>query len=163
MDTYIKTAIDSGLNRDAIIIGLVTDEGLSLNKATNAYGKYARDNGLVTTIVSHKTEAMAELRERYAVDNWTVADVRAATVDLEHNYGVAESTARDYCKAYSKELGVPYPVENPREAMFQWFKDNDGSATKEAFIEYAVKELGRSRSNANEYWKGYELHLFLMA
>lgn len=160
--TSIADIVTAGTtNRDGIIIELVTGYGLSLNKATNEYAKYAKDNGLTSAIVSHKDDAMAYLADTYGIDGWDADAVRGAVVELQARYDVAESTARDYTKAYSDSMGMVHPTSNPRDLIFAWFKDNAKTATKEEFKAYA-KSIGRSESNANEYWKGYELHLHLV-
>ena len=159
----IATMIADDVNRDGIIIALVTEHGVTINKATKLYGDYARENGLTAAIVSHKADALDWISDTYGADQWTASAVKDAVIQIVYTYGVAESTARDYCKAYSKQLGMAMPVEDPRAAIFAWFKENDGTATKADFIEFAVEDLGRSKSNANEYWKGYELHLALVA
>lgn len=152
----------SGLDRDTIIVKLVTEAGMSLNAATKAYAECAKAEGWVKTVASHKEDALAYLAETYTVEDWDVNAARNAAIDLADKYNVVESTARDYCKSYSEQLGITHPISNPRTAIFEWFKEHDGVATKEDFIEFAVEELGRSTSNANEYWKGYELHRYLV-
>lgn len=159
---YFDAAIADDQSRDVIIIGLVSEHKFTLNRASQEYAKYARSAGLTAATVSHKTAALAWLSEQYDLSEWTAMAVRDAVIDIQQRYDVAESTARDYTKAYSKDLGVTHPSENPRDLIFSWFKANEGTATKEAFKEYA-KSIGRSESNANEYWKGYELHLYLTA
>lgn len=146
-------------SRDEMIITLVQD-GATLNKATKLYAAWAKDAGIATTLTSHKEEALAYLGEQYQADTWDARAVQDMVVTLADKFQVAESTARDYCKAYSELLEVEHPVLNPREAIFTWFKTTK-DITKEKYMDYAVKELGRSQSNANEYWKGYELHLYL--
>ena len=113
------------------------------------------------------------LGQEFTVDSWDAAAVKRAAIDLAHDYGVAESTARDYCKAFSKLLGVEHPVADPRAVMFAWFRDvaptmelDDRKAAFKAYCGDASNfddGKPRSSSNINEYWKGYELHLFLEA
>ena len=141
---------------------------MTLNAATKAYGVWARENGLVTAKVSRKDEALEWLADEFhTAEDWRPITVKGAILDLVDRFEVAESTARDYCKAFSEDtLGMPLPTENSRTRMFQWLKDHDGDEViqmKADFRDYATDELGRSSSNINEYWKGYELHLFLMA
>ena len=160
----ILAAHNADLNRDGIIVGLVSNLGLTLNAATKAYAEVAREEGWTTALVSHKEAALAFLRDAYPRPIWTAVAVRESVIDLKDRFGVAESTARDYARAYSEELGVDHPVEDPRTAMFNWLIENDGMDVEEmkaAFKEYA-RDLGRSDSNINEYWKGYELHLHLI-
>ena len=160
-DQLIEALLNEGNKRDDIIIAMVCDHKMSIDKATKLYAAYAKDHGLTKVIVSHKDAALEMLATEYPEDNWDASAVKHAIVDLVDQFGVAESTARDYCKAYSTDvLGVKLPTEDPRAAIFQWFVDHDGTAVKDDFIQFAL-ELGRSRSNANEYWKGYELHLHL--
>jgi len=161
MNTNIIALHDEDVSRDLIIIAMVNDDGMTINKATKEYAKVAKKEGWTTALVSHKDAALEYLAEEYD-DNWTPATVASAVVDLVDRYKVAESTARDYCKAYSKELKVDHPVADPREAIFDWFIANP-NPLKDEFIEYATDTLGRSRSNANEYWKGFELHIALLA
>lgn len=169
----ITTYITDGASRDEVIIRAVSEGGMSLNAATKAYAEYAREHGLTRQTTSHKEAALDRLRELYgdrvldegAEAVWTADTVRDEVIEMAAEYEVVESTARDYAKAFSEELGVAHPTSNPRERMFQFLIDMDarGVADKEAFMEFAVGELGRSRSNANEYWKGYELHLAIVA
>jgi len=164
VSTAIRTAYADQQGRDQIIINLVADHGLSLNAATKAYATIAKEEGWNSAPTSRKGEALAILQDRYPADSWDAAAVRDSVIELASELAVQESTARDYCRAYSDQLGIPHPVVDPRTAMFQWFAEHDGEepeAMKIAFLEYAIEELGRSRSNANEYWKGYELHLYL--
>lgn len=172
MNDTIRDAIvashESGDSRDAVIISLVSGHDLSLNAATKAYAAVAKAEGWTTAPVSHKEAALADLRDQYPVEDWDAQAVKDAVIDLADRYGIAESTARDYAKAYSDELEVTHPVLNPREAMFQWFVDvaptiDDYDDRKAAFKAFAIDDLGRSESNANEYWKGYDLHLALVA
>lgn len=153
--------------RDTMIITLVSEGNMTLNAATREYGKWAKANGMITTKVSHKGSVMDIWRDEYPDGNgWDSMAVKDEAVEMAAKFDIAESTVRDYAKAYSEELGVDYPVTNPRTAMFQWLKDHDGDEVKQMktdFVEYAEEELGRSRSNINEYWKGYELHLYLSA
>lgn len=147
------------MTRDQAIIAAVI-AGMTLNTATQHYAKWARAEGLTTALVSHKKEALDYLTDTYGGD-FTLENALEAIPVLVEKFSVAESTARDYAKAYCEGCGVDYPVVNPREAIFNWFKGNE-SVTKEDFMTFAVEGLGRSQSNANEYWKGYELHLFLV-
>ena len=151
----------NGSTRDEIIIALVTQDGRSLNSATNAYAQFAKTNGLTKAIVSHKEDALEHLYGNYPMSHWDVQAVKDAVVELVAMFNVQESTARDYCKAYSKIHNIAHPTLNPRTAIFEWFKEHDGTTDKKAFLDFAVNGLGRSQSNANEYWKGYELHLYL--
>ena len=147
--------------RDTMIITAVT-EGSTLNAATKAYAAWAKDNGLTSAIVSHKAAALTNIFDQYGDAALTVKDVQSIIPDLVQEYGVADSTARDYVKTHCEQYGLAYPVLNPRDAIFAWFKAVDGVADKAEFMAYAEDELGRSKSNANEYWKGYELHLHLV-
>jgi hypothetical protein len=159
----VVAAHDAGNTRDQTIIALVGDHGLSLNAATKAYATVAKSEGWVTALVSHKDAALDRLAEAYGSD-WTAEDVRAAVIDLTDWFSIAESTARDYAKAYSELLGVDHPVIDPRAAMFEWLVTNSATATKAEFIAYAGPNgLGRSVSNVNEYWKGLELHRAILA
>ena len=146
---------DTGASRDTAIITLMTEQEITLNMATNIWGEYARDNGLTSAKVSHKADALRYLDDTYSED-WTVQTVADAVVEMVAEYGIAESTARDYCKAYSEQLGCTHPVANPRAAMFDYLVANS-ECTKAEFKEFA-QDLGRSDSNINEYWKGMELH-----
>jgi hypothetical protein len=154
-----------GSSRDAIIIILVTEFGISINAATKAYAAVAKAQGWTTAIVSHKADALIGLGDVYpTADFWDAQAVKDAIVDMAANYGIAESTARDYAKAYSELLGVDHPVLDPRAAMFAWLVENAEYGTKAEFKEFAGQDgLGRSDSNVNEYWKGMELHRAIVA
>lgn len=166
MVAVLDGMMGDNLTRDAIIIRLVSEHGLTLNKATATYQEYAKDKGISKALVSKKDEAfeyMASLNDVEWDDSKWISDLMH---DLRGEFGVAESTARDYIKAYAKEKGIIIPSADPRADLFVWLKVNDGTyddvaKMKEAFIEFGTA-LGRSRSNLNEYWKGYELHLFIM-
>ena len=154
-----------GQTRDQIIIALVSEDGMTLNAATKAYAEAAKSEGWATGRESHKEAALEWLAESYTDETWTAEAVKHAVLDVSEKFGVTESTARDYCRAFSEDLGVTHPVADPRKAMFDWLIENDGMPVDEmkaAFKEFG-KELGRSSSNVNEYWKGYELHLALVA
>lgn len=160
---FIVSSQAAGDSRDAIIISLVSEYGLSLNAATRAYADAAKAEGWTTGRESHKDAAIATLTITYGSD-WDAAAVKAAVVELAAEYGVAESTARDYCRAYSEVLDVPHPVEDPRKAMFDWLVENAATAEKADFVAFAGEGgLGRSASNVNEYWKGLELHRAILA
>ena len=153
----------SGISRDTAIITMVTEHGLTLNKATQTYAEMAKDQGITQS--SKKADAAEYLAGQYE-DEWDAKDVSDAIVELVDDLGVTASTARDYCKAHSEAMGWEHPSSSPREAMFEWLIANDGTdvpTMKKAFKAYAKKTLGRSESNINEYWKGYELHLALIA
>lgn len=149
--------------RDMNIITAVQD-GETLNAATKRYASWARDLGIGgLQIVSHKSEALTDLATEYGTEALTVDQVRTAVASLQAAYDVAESTAKDYVRAHLDDNGHEWPVINPREAIFAWFKSEGDSADHAEFITFATETLGRSRSNANEYWKGFELHLHLVA
>lgn len=158
--TAIADLYDGGnTSRDSLIMELVSD-GYSLNMATNGYSAFAKERGLTSAIVSHKADALEWLAEHHPVAFWTPEAVGEALHSLVDKYSIADSTARDYCKAYSELLGVDHPVADQRAVIFDWFKAQGDTASKDEFLGFC-KGLGRSASNANEYWKGYELHLYL--
>ena len=164
---HISTGLSDGMSRDEVTIGLtrldLDGKGITLNKATDLVKQYYKDNGLSTAPSSHKADALADLDGRYGGEAVPANEVSSVVVDLTTEYGVAESTARDYIKAYHKANGVSVETVDPRIQLFDWLKDNqsdDLDVMKEEFHAFA-KSIGRSRSNANEYWKGYELHLYL--
>lgn len=157
-----KFSFTQDKTRDMNIIAAVQD-GQTLNAATKAYASWARDLGIGgLQIVSHKPEALADLLSEYGEAEMDVDTVRTAVASLQAAYEVAESTAKDYVRAHLDLFGHEWPVINPREAIFAWFKSQGDSADHAEFITFAVDGLGRSRSNANEYWKGFELHLHLV-
>ena len=166
--TAIVSLHAEGASRDEIIIALVSEHSLSLNAATRGYAATAKDEGWSSTPTSHKAEALITLSAQYPEGaGWDAIAVRNAVIELADRYSVQDSTARDYCKAYSTLVCLQHPVINPRTAIFEWFRDVAPTISEDerkvAYLEYAVGELNRSRSNANEYWKGYELHLYLSA
>ena len=168
MTITVTDHITDDMTRDEAIIALVTGAGVSLNKATQLWVAHAKETGITQTLTSYKDEAITWLDENYdlEVKTWDGKAVSDAVKDLMAEFNVAESTARDYCKAYSKKHGVPHPVTDPRKLMFQYLIDNcermDYDTLKSGFKKYASEELNRSPSNINEYWKGYDLHLALM-
>ncbi len=162
-EQIITAEYDNGLTRDQIIVMLVTEKGMTLNAATKAYAAVAKDAGWSTTIVSHKDDALDFITLKLDGAPMTGIDTRTLAVELQDQFDVAESTARDYLKAWCEEAGQEFPVIDPRRAIFAWFKEQGDTADKAEFMEFATEELGRSQSNANEYWKGYELHLHLIS
>lgn len=163
--TDFTTLHSQGMGRDQMIVAAVQD-GMSLNKATRAYQAWAKENGLVKTLTSHKAEALKYLDEYYSPVDVEPSYIKAYVVELAEKFSIAESTARDYIKAWFEDAGVEMPQLNPRQAMFAWLIEHDGEDVadmKAGFKEYAKNELNRSDSNINEYWKGYELHLALVA
>lgn len=159
-DEIITAEYDNGMSRDDIIVLLVTQKQMTLNAATKAYAAIAKESGWTSTIVSHKDDALAHISKQY--DTLDAATVKDLVIELVDEFDVAESTARDYIKAWCEQAGQEYPIENPREAIFAWFKAAGDTADKQEFMDFA-ESIGRSKSNANEYWKGYELHLHLIA
>ena len=160
-----KFSFTQDKTRDMNIIAAVQD-GQTLNAATKAYASWARDLGIGgLQIISHKAEALVYLSGEYGDAEMSIDAVRTAVASLQAAYEVAESTAKDYVRAHLDKNGHEWPVINPRDAMFAWFKTEGDSADHEAFIAFATdpKGLNRSRSNANEYWKGFELHLHMIA
>jgi hypothetical protein len=162
----IVSAHTDGSTRDQIIINLHTEHGLSLNAATRLYADTAKAEGWTSATVSHKESALAYLRDRYEASTWDSTAVSEMVIELSSEYEVAESTARDYTKAFSKAINVAHPTTDPRTLMFQYLIDNASDMAyddlKAGFKTYAT-DLGRSASNINEYWKGYDLHLALVA
>ena len=164
MTTSIATIVTNATSRDMAIITMVQELGYTLNKAQKAYADYAREAGIAPTVTSHKADALEWLSDRYTSESWDAMAVRESVVELQSEFEVAESTARDYTKAFSEQLGMDHPSENPRDIIFGWFKQRTTAGDvidKADFMDFAVNELGRSQSNANEYWKGYELHIHL--
>ena len=74
ISTVLSELHAAGQSRDQMIITLVTADGMSLNAATNAYGKFARETGLQSATVSHKAEALAMLLDTYPVDECWCGD-----------------------------------------------------------------------------------------
>ena len=164
MNTYIIDQHANGSARDAIIIGLVTEFDISINKATKEYATVARAEGWTVAATSHKEDALAVLASQYTIGSWDHQAVTDSVIELAARYDIAESTARDYTKAFSKSLDVVHPVLDPRAAMFEYLIENSPHMSydelKDGFKAFA-KSLGRSPSNINEYWKGYDLHVAL--
>lgn len=160
-DLYTKLHAENK-TRDEMVIAAVQD-GSTLNAAIKGYATWAKASGVSNALVSHKADALTDLAEEYGEDTMTVDQVRTAVASLQAVYDVAESTAKDYVRAHLDDNGHEWPVINPREAIFAWFKSQGDSADHAEFITFACDTLGRSRSNANEYWKGFELHLHLVA
>lgn len=163
--TNLTTVIETGLNeeksRDEIIIELVTKHDLTISKATKEFAGYLKDNGLSMN-TSCKADALEYITEHMSGQEIETGDIKPLVVELMDQFKVADSTARDYIKAWCEQEGQTYPVANPRQAMFDFLVANAGTVTKEEFKEFG-KSLGRSDSNINEYWKGYELHLAIVA
>jgi hypothetical protein len=162
VSTVIYAEYDNGLTRDQIIVLLVTEHAMSLNLATKAYAATAKFYGWTAALTSHKDAALIRIEDQFGDAIMVAADIKSLVIDLMDEFEVADSTARDYIKAWCADR-QDYPVENPREAIFAWFIDHATTATKDGFMDFAVQDLGRSQSNANEYWKGYELHLAIVA
>jgi hypothetical protein len=162
----IADMVAASSTRDDIIVALHGD-GLTLNKSMKLYADYAREHGLTTATVSRKPEALTYLAGACTDEaGWTAECIRDAVIDLQAEFDVAESTARDYCRAYTELMQWTYPVTDPRTAMFEYLIEHAGDEYEElkvSFKLYATEELGRSASNVNEYWKGYDLHLALTA
>lgn len=158
MYTFIKA--DS---RDTNIIAAYAAKDGTINAITKAYAKWAKAEGISTSLVSYKEEALELLAAEFP-DGIQIADIIGAVGLIEGQYGVVESTAKDYIKAYLHGRGEVYPVSDPRAMIFEWFKLAGDEADHDEFIAWACDEdgLNRSRSNANEYWKGFELHLHLI-
>lgn len=160
----IINLINAGKSRDEIIIHLVTTHGLSLNAAIKAFAEVSQSS--TGGKVNVKAEALAYLSATFNKANWNLAAVQEAVAYCQAEWGCAESTARDYTKYHSEILGVVHPSANPRELMFKWLVENRSEmsydAMKTAFKAYAGDVLGRSSSNINEYWKGYDLHLAIL-
>ncbi len=152
------------MTRDQAIITAVM-AGVTLNTATKKYAEWAKAEGLTTGIISHKVEALKDLLDEYGDAEMSIDECRTAVASLQAVYDVVESTAKDYVKAHLDVNSHAWPVLNPRDAMFAWFKSEGDEADHAEFIAFACDPdgLNRSRSNANEYWKGFELHLHLVA
>jgi hypothetical protein len=161
MQDLYTAAHAEGKTRDEMIIAAVQD-GNSLNAAIKTYATWAKASGISSALVSHKETALEDLSGEYGDGAMTVDEVRTAVAALQVTYDVAESTAKDYVRAHLDSNGHAWPVLNPREAIFAWFKSEGDTADHAEFITFACDTLGRSRSNANEYWKGFELHLHLV-
>lgn len=164
--SWISDQLDAKVSRDQIIISMMSKYDYTLNKATQTYGKYAKANGLTSTVASHKDAAIKFLETVNLTRPWDAHTVKDSVIDMIDKFGIAESTARDYAKAYSEKLKVEHPVEDPRAMIFAWVVANVNHMSrdelKKGLIEYACGPLGRSRSNANEYAKGLDLHFAIM-
>jgi hypothetical protein len=166
INEYFAGLNSEGAGRDHMIVQIMGDMGLTLNKATNEYARWARETGVSSPVISYKKEALNWLADNYPVDQWDHEAVRESVAGLQTEFEVKESTARDYCRAYSDQLKVPHPVLNPREAIFSWICENvdhmGRDELRKGLKAYAVNNLGRSPSNANEYVKGLDLHFAIM-
>ena len=159
-----KEIFDAGIadnkSRDMIIVGLV-QSGISLNTSQNLYKEFALEAGLTSAKVGYRVEALAYL----TVENYEIgtaesrADVRAALVE---KFGVANSTANDYIKAYAESAGIELPRSsfgsNPEDQakIFDWIAASP-DCEKAEFAEFMKTTMGRSSGSIDETYRGLVL------
>ena len=152
-------------SRDEIIIDMMQTNGWTMNKATNEYVKAKKAAGFQMGVVSRKDDAYELM---IGMDLESPIDPKAVVESIVDELGVAESTARDYLKAYAKDKGLEIASGKDSQPILDWIVANapiDGTADDwvafdKEFIAWGTEE-GRTRSNLNEYRKGIKLHLML--
>lgn len=156
-DIFDQGHVDK-LTRDQIIVAMVQG-GLSLNYAQNNYKAMAKEAGIETIRGGHKAEAL-QLLESAEIDpdDFVKVDVRQnLRKQLQDKFGVAESTANDYLKAYAKTKDIELPGGGgPTSEMaghiYDWVMANQ-NAEKPAFKEF-MEGYNRSKGNIDENWRG---------
>jgi hypothetical protein len=155
------------LSRDAVILDLVGNHGLTLNAATKAYVELRKAAGLHTGVVSRKEEAFELLSEETGRE----LDPRFWLPRLQTELEVSEGAARDYLKAYADEHGLTVKSGRQSDVVLDWIAAHAPSldATDEAWEAFDAKLVawgkaeGRSSSNVNEFRKGVRLHRMLIS
>ena len=152
-------------NRDATILALVQEEGMSLNKATKHYVALKKEAGLAVGVTSYKAEAMAYLTD---LDLVSPIHPKPLVAELVTEYGVTADTAMGYIKAYADEHDMEIKTRLASTDILDWIVDNAPADDAEwdgfiaSFREW-MEAQGKSQSNINEYVKGIKLHLMLIA
>jgi hypothetical protein len=158
---------EDGSSRDSIIVAMVQG-GLSLNYSQNIYKELAKEAGLEVTRGGHKTEALA-LLEGAGIDpdDFITVEVRSSLREqLREKFGVAESTANDYLKAYAVKHDIELPGGGgPTSEMAGKIYDfvmANPDCDKAAFKDF-MEGFGRSKGNIDENWRGVLLARRLLA
>ena len=163
--TTIDTAVsvDVSGDRDAAIIKLVTEHGLTLNAATKRYIELRKEQGLHTGIVSRKDDALEMLKDEGTVD------LKIWINRLQDELDVSEGAARDYIKAHCEATGASVRSQSSSEAILEWMvatapctDDADEWDEFDATLKSHMKALGKSVSNTNEYRKAIRFHRMMI-
>jgi hypothetical protein len=148
----------AGSGRDQIIVAMVQG-GFTLNYAQNAYKLMAKEAGLETSRGGHKAEALQSLESAdIAPEQFLLLETRQSLrKQLQDKFGVAESTANDYIKAYAVKHDIELPGGGgPTSEMaghiFDFVMANQ-NCEKPAFKEF-MEGHGRSKGNVDENWRG---------
>jgi hypothetical protein len=144
--------------RDQIIVSMVQG-GLSLNFSQNTYKALAKEAGLETIRGGHKAEAIQHLEGlKIKTEEFVTTETRAKLrTQLQEKFGVAESTANDYIKAYAAkhEIELPGgggPTSEMSGHIFDFVMANP-DCEKAQFKEF-MEGYNRSKGNIDENWRG---------
>lgn len=154
-------------SRDSIIMSMVTNEGMSLNKATKEYVRLKKAAGLAVGVVSHRDDAM-ELLSTQAWDG--LVDPKPLVELLTSEFKVKADTAMNYIKMYAEENGHEVRSRMASEDILAYIVDRAPEGNADAdwdnfILEFKawMSDQGKSNSNTNEYIKGIRLHRMLVA
>jgi len=161
-----EAGLEAGDSRDTIIVEMVK-RGVSLNTAQIQYKELAAEAGIVSTRIGYRTEAMSYLDNAQPdlLDEEVRSSIRA---ELQEEFGVAQSTANDYIKAWAEKEGVELPRSNfganpeEQQQIFDWICANP-NCEKPEFVEFMKGELGRSPGSIDETFRGIMLARKLQA
>lgn len=143
-------SVEAGLDKNGILMALITDGGLDVAAAVREYNQLARDAGMVLTTEQKKAK-INEVLEDVSLD--TKDDIESARDELMDIMDVAPSTAMNYIKEFAKERDIELPVAQrkilaTKEQVVAFLLDNSES-TKAELSQGLMDEFGYSKGTAD--------------
>jgi hypothetical protein len=148
IQTLFDDGIKSGLDKNAIIMSLVTQGGLDVTQAVREYGVLAKKAGITLT-AGQRAEKVAEI---LADVDLTDSNVRGElVVRLADQFDVSEATAAADIRKYAEEHDIELPTQhrNSLEDMVAFVKDQlDAGKERSEVVDALQNEMGYSANSA---------------
>lgn len=143
-------SVEAGLDKNGILMALITDGGLDVAAAVREYNQLARDAGMVMTTEQKKAK-IAEVLSEVSLD--TKDDVEQAKADLMDALDVAPTTAMSYIKDFAKENDIALPIAQrvikaTKEQVVAFLLENEGE-TKAKLSKGLQDEFDYSKGTAD--------------
>ena len=129
-------AVSEGLDKNGVLMKLITDGGLDVTAAVREYNRLARESGLTMSKEQKEAKIQEILSEQSLETKEGVDEAKDALVEA---LDVAPTTAMGYIKAFAEENDIELPV-GQRKTM----------ASKPEVVAYLVAHKGEKKADMSK-------------
>ena len=148
LQNLFNDGIAAGMDKNEILMKLVTEGGLDVTSAVREYSSLAKKAGVVLSSSARQAKVNAMLEGVDITDSATRSDMVEKIAD---QFDVSEATATADIKKYAEtnEIELPSQHRNKLEDMVQFVKDQMDEGVDRAGIVMALQsEMGYSENSA---------------